>query len=92
MAQLVAGFAELDSSLFQHVQNTGELTVHSCQFTNQLFCRVQLALQINVFAVCHDSQCLLAGGEQLPAVSQTLVLFINLFKFTWLRVEFVQFF
>ena len=92
MAQFIAGFTKLDGCLFQHIEDTGKFAVHACQFGDQVPGGVQLALQIDVFAIREDSQRLLAGGEQLPAVSQTLVLFINLLKLARLRVEFVQFF
>jgi hypothetical protein len=48
-------------------------------------------LQVGVFAVRQHRQRMLAG-EQLTAVGQAFVLFINLLKFTRLRVEFVQLF
>jgi hypothetical protein len=48
-----------------------------------------LALQVGFFAVRQYRQRMLAGRQQLTAVSQTFVLFINLLKFARLRVELV---
>jgi hypothetical protein len=92
VAQFVAGFAELNGRLFQHIQHAGELAVHTHQLGDQLLRGIELALQVGLFAVRQHRQRMLAGAEQLAAVGQAFVLFVNLLEFTRLRVEFVQLF
>ena len=92
VAQLVAGLAELYGRFFQHIQNAGKLAVHTHQLADQLLRGIKLALQIGLFAVGEQCQGVLAGAEQLPAVGQALVLFVNLLELSWQRVKFVQLF
>ena len=89
MAQFVRCFAKLDRRLFKHIEYPREVTVHTCQLADQLLRGVQLTLQVGFFAVRQYRQRMLAGRQQLTAVSQTFVLFVNLFEFTRLRVELV---
>ena len=92
VAQLVAGLAELNGRLFQHIQDAGKLAVHAHQLADQLLRGIKLALQIGLFAVRQYRKGVLAGAEQLAAVGQALVLFVNLLEFSRQRVKFVQLF
>ena len=92
VAQLVAGLAELNGRLFQHIQDAGKLAVHAHQLADQLLRGIKLALQIGLFAVRQYRKGVLAGAEQLAAVGQALVLFVNLLKLSRQRVKFVQLF
>lgn len=89
MAQFVRGFAKLNRRFFEHIEYSGELTVHTNQLADQLLRGVELALQVGFFAVCQHRQRMLAGSQQLTAVSKAFVLFINLLKFARQRVELV---
>jgi len=92
VAQLVAGLAELNGRLFQHIQHAGKLAVHTHQLADQLLRGIKQALQIGLFTVRQYRQGVLAGAEQLAAVGQALVLFVNLLEFSRQRVKFVQLF
>lgn len=92
VAQLVAGLAELNGRLFQHIEDAGKLAVHAHQLANQLLRGIKLALQIGLFAVRQYRKGVLAGAEQLAAVGRALVLFVNLLEFSRQRVKFVQLF
>ena len=92
MTQLVRGFAKLNRCFFKHIQHSGEFTVHTNQLAHQLLCGIELALQIGFFAVCHHRQRMLTGRQQLTAVGQTFVLFINLLEFARLRIKLVELF
>ena len=67
VAQLVAGLAELNGRLFQHIQDAGKLAVHAHQLADQLLRGIKLALQIGLFAVRQYRKGVLAGAEQLAA-------------------------
>ena len=92
VTQFVAGFAELNSRLFKHIQHARELAVHTDELGHQLPGSVELALQVGFFAICEHRQRVLTGGQQLAAVGQTFVLFIDLFELTRLWIELIQLF
>ena len=89
VTQFVAGFAELNRRLFKHIQHPREFAVHPDELSHQLPGGVELALQVGFFSVCEHRQRVLTGGQQLAAVGQAFVLFIDLFELARLRIKLI---
>ncbi|WP_336107499.1 DNA repair protein RecN [Klebsiella pneumoniae] len=91
------GFINGTAVPLSQLRELGQLLIqihgqHAHQLANQLLRGIKLALQIGLFAVRQYRKGVLAGAEQLAAVGQALVLFVNLLEFSRQRVKFVQLF
>ncbi len=91
------GFINGTAVPLSQLRELGQLLIqihgqHAHQLADQLPRGIKLALQIGLFAVRQYRKGVLADAEQLAAVGQALVLFVNLLEFSRQRVKFVQLF